>query len=368
MNERNDRLVSDYVASIARQITTNVDVLIDGDIDGGLGFLRDAIRDSKTIRRFWLLNLMHDNAINPTRGQFFHFLTASHPTLIEVRLMNCNLGMPEMGLISESVKMNQTMEIIDLSDNRINGQAAEILTHGLYHNDSLKNIIVNSNPIGDTGAKAFAKFIAGRKVIGSLQLCSCGITQVGGRSIGEALKRGRLRRLAIGRNKIKDKGARSISRSLRCNKYLKELQMNNNQLTNWSCRHLALSLRNNCTLSVLELEGNMDMTDEGYSWFISILSNVNFTLHVLVIPYQIFGSTQQEINDICNRNKHALEMFNKLNYYTNNNVSRDLLSLLVSHVSCQPYILFSLLKSRANDLITPSINKRRRKRPNRLTY
>ena len=368
MNENNGPLVSEYVASVAREIMTDGAVVIDGDIDSGLGFLRDAIRDSRTIRHFLLLNLIHDNAINPTRGQFFQFLTASHPTIIEVLLVNCNLGTPEIRLISESIKTNQTMELINLTNNVINGLGAGILTHGLYRNDSLKKIILNSNPIGDTGAKAFAKYIAGRKVIDLLHLCNCGITQVGGISIGEALKEGRLRRLFIGKNKIKDKGARSISRSLRCNKYLKRLQVNNNQLTNWSCRHLALSLRKNCTLSVLELEGNMDMTDEGYSWFKYTLSNVNFTLHDLVIPYQIVGSTQQEINDICNRNKHALEILNKLNYYTNKNVTRDLLSLLVSDVSCQPYIIFSLLKSRTNDLFTPSINKRRRKRPIRLTY
>ena len=105
--------------------------------------------------------------------------------------------------IGEMLKLNDNLEILDISNNDIGPEEASILANEWQKNENsaIKKFNISNNRIGDLGAYALAKAIPYLKNLTSLN---------------------------ISNNKIGDKGLRAISKALLLNKNITDVDMSGN--------------------------------------------------------------------------------------------------------------------------------------------
>ena len=101
------------------------------------------------------------------------------------------------------LKLNDNLEILDISNNDIGPEEASILANEWQKNENsaIKKFNISNNRIGDLGAYALAKAIPYLKNLTSLN---------------------------ISNNKIGDKGLRAISKALLLNKNITDVDMSGN--------------------------------------------------------------------------------------------------------------------------------------------
>jgi hypothetical protein len=117
--------------------------------------------------------------------------------------------------ISEALKTNSTLQVIDLEENEIGDKGATAFAKALKTNTSLQEINLNDNRIGDEGAIAISEAL---KTNSTLRKINLGHNEIGVESaiaIAEALKtNSTLREIDLAGNKIGDKGAIIIAEAL----------------------------------------------------------------------------------------------------------------------------------------------------------
>lgn len=103
----------------------------------------------------------------------------------------------------------------------------------------------------------------GDAVLRELQVCRNGITDVGARSLADALATNKtLRVLNMRDNQLGDTGTVAIAEACKKNFSLKELDLSLNRVSDWGAKELGMTLIVNCSLVSLYLFGNQ-VSDEG---------------------------------------------------------------------------------------------------------
>lgn len=131
------------------------------------------------------------------------FLTC--PNLLSMNFSNCALCNEDISSVSDFLQVNQTVTELNLSNNTIDSQACSIIGFSLKKNTSLikinlnncginpesllllfdksgqnlKEVILDNNPIGDSGLVGLCTFLKTNKVIHILSIKNCDISELG---------------------------------------------------------------------------------------------------------------------------------------------------------------------------------------------
>ena len=207
------------------------------DADHSVMCLSECLKEDDTLQELVLTNYLHN----------FSFFTSENNKVT-------NEGAK---MISEAIKMNKTLQKLQITHNSISDDGAAAISDGLKCNSSLQELNMSFNKITNEGAKM----------------------------ISEAIKMNNtLQKLQITHNSISDDGVAAISDGLKCNSSLQELNMSFNKITNEGAKLIAEAIKVNTTLHTLHLWGNNN--DDALSFNMTVLAAVyhNNTLMILTLP------------------------------------------------------------------------------------
>jgi len=165
--------------------------------------------------------------------------------------MSGNIGVTDMGafFIAEGLKHNS-----GLRDSGITTEGAKSIADALKVNRTLEHLDISCNIIGDTFVHHMAEGLKSNSGLKYLDLWKCGITAEGGNSIADALEVNRtLEHLNISCNNIGDIGFVHIAEALKSNHALKRLELADCEPTEKGLTVLSISLVENKCLQYLNI-------------------------------------------------------------------------------------------------------------------
>lgn len=194
--------------------------------DAGAKFIADAIKDHQTLKS---LCLAQNRLSNIGLAHLINILPNS--CICEIDLRTNNIDSEGAKVISSYLAETSTLKKLVLSENRgIQSEGVKEIALSLTRNSSLEQLYLRSCGIGKQGAERFATCLAQNTTLQTLDLC--------------------------GNIEIGDDAVELISRGLKENKSLLELNLSCCGLRDEGCAHLAEALLVNGTLTQLWLQKN----------------------------------------------------------------------------------------------------------------
>ena len=246
-----------------------------------------AIGDALMVNRHLQVLDLHGNPISSSIVHIAESLKHNH-SLLEIDLGNCVITEEGSKAIGDALIVNRSLQVLDLSGNPISVGVVHI-AESLKQNDSLREINLSDCDISEKGCKAIGDALMVNRSLQVLDLHSnpistgvvhiveslkcnhsllelnficCGISEKGGKAIGDALMVNRsLQVLDLPRNPIST-AVVHIAESLKCNHSLLEINLTNCDISEEGADVLGSSLKENNSLQTLILRGN-NLSDGG---------------------------------------------------------------------------------------------------------
>jgi hypothetical protein len=167
-------------------------------------------------------------------------------------------------VLSYMVEKSKTLRILTLEDCNLKDENMVPLCSALYDSDTITNLNLSKNHIGEKAAEKLAKFLSDSI---SIQLCSLSWNRIGGKTaalICEGIKTSveldeiDLSWNAFGRG---EEGAQALADALAANSVLKHCDLRHNNMSASECAIVALGLEQNHTLLGLHVAGNSAVLD-----------------------------------------------------------------------------------------------------------
>ena len=118
----------------------------------------------------------------------------------------------------DALRMNNSLEILDLSDNNIGEIESSCIIEALINNTTLRELNLSGNSIGSKGAKAVTNLLLHNSTIITLDLFNTNLDESDGWMISQALEKNfQLRFLVIGGNQISNDLSEIFKYQLRIN-------------------------------------------------------------------------------------------------------------------------------------------------------
>eukprot|EP01080_Neovahlkampfia_damariscottae_P011769 gene11769-5107_t len=175
--------------------------------------------------------------------------------------------------LSNSLKINQTVEDLNLGYNYIQYKGCNIIGRIIKENRSIKKLNLVGNDIND-GLFLIVDSLEMNETLSELSLSQNKILEDYFSEIGRLLKKNQfLKVLDLSNNTARTSGSRVIGASLYLNKTLKELNLNDNLLRNKGAIELSFGLEENQILEILHIANNNMGVDGMNEIFISLESN-----------------------------------------------------------------------------------------------
>jgi Ran GTPase-activating protein (RanGAP) involved in mRNA processing and transport len=188
------------------------------------------------------------------------------------------------------LKVNSSLQTLNLTWNKIGDDGAVALAAGLKVNSSLQTLNLTWNKIGDEGAVALAEALKDNKSLQTLALCKNQIGDEGAKALAGALKvNSSVRHLNLRSNKISDSGAAALADALKDNKSLTKVELGSNQIGAEGARALAAALKVNSSLQAFDLDYN-NISNVGAAAMTEALKE-NITLKKLYLGGNKIGET-----------------------------------------------------------------------------
>ena len=219
----------------------------------------------------WLYKC-HDH---PQHFMFFSECLKEDDTLQELNLSqyywmaNYEITSEEIAMIGEAIKVNKTLQKLDINHNSISDDGAVAFSDGLKYNISLQELNMSYNKITNEGAKMIGEAIKGNKT---------------------------LQKLNISHNSISDDGAVAFSDGLKFNISLQELNMSGNKISNEGAKMIGEAIKVNTTLHTLDLyQHNIN---DALSFNMTVLTAVyhNNTLMKLTLS-RVYGDDKRLVSN-----------------------------------------------------------------------
>lgn len=165
-----------------------------------------------------------------------------------------------VGHIIDALHSNVTVTTLDLSSNRIDSEGALLLAEHLQAACCVLKVVVldGNHEIGNDGAKAIALALCGNSTLRTLGLRSCGIGRMGAERFATTLSQNQtLQELVLrGNVDVGDNAVEMISRGLKANASLLQLDLSSCGVGDEGCAYLADALMHNQMLHSLQLHRN----------------------------------------------------------------------------------------------------------------
>ncbi|MDF2965009.1 MAG: protein NLRC3-like [Rickettsiaceae bacterium] len=228
-------------------------------------------------------------------------------SIVDVKLSNMCLSQEQLNNLLEALKLNTSLQSIDLSKTsrlgvkegiaiaelamnkpnlksinlgycrKIGTEGAIAIAQTLEDNHTLTSINLDDNDIEEQGVKALAKMLKKNTNLISLSLWNNeGISGEGLEALACSLKENKtLQSIKLGFNQIGDNGAKALAEMLRENCTLKSLDLISCGIELEGIKALAESLKNNTTLTSINLTANVNISSEGALALAEALKNNN---------------------------------------------------------------------------------------------
>ncbi len=201
---------------------------------------------------------LHDQCIGDTGTKYIADALKDHPTLKSLYLAQNRLSNVGLAHIIENLCYSSVCEL-DLRSNNIDSEGAKVISSYLVENNTLKKLVLNENRgIQNEGAKEIALSLTTNSSLTQLSLRSCGIGKKGAERFAACLAQNTtLQTLDLcGNTEVGDDAVELMSRGLKENRSLLELNLSCCGLGDEGCAHLAEALLVNGTLTHLWLQKN----------------------------------------------------------------------------------------------------------------
>ena len=179
--------------------------------------------------------------------------------------------------------LNSNVTSINMCKKRFGNTGAFLVSKFFYKTNILK-LDISYNNISDDGAVAISKCLKNNNTLQELNMLHNEVCYNGIINIGKALEMNRkLQVFNISANNISDDGAIAISEYLKYSNSLKELNMSHNKVSDNGIINIGKALQMNATLQTLDISHN-NLSDNGVLTFSDYLKEEN-TLHQLRISW-----------------------------------------------------------------------------------
>ncbi|KAG7359873.1 leucine rich repeat LRR-containing protein [Nitzschia inconspicua] len=233
-------------------------------LNASLADVCQGLQASTSIRRLYIVNANIGSTVDEVK--YLAKLLASNDTLKEMYLSENNMGDQGVIQLAEGLLGNQTLQVLDLRSNGIGAEGAVAISAVLSQTRSLKRLSIAMNDIRDVGASALAE---GLNHNGSV-----------------------LEELDLSENDIGEVGACSLANMLLTNTRLCDLNLAFNRVGSTGVAYFANALEHNDTLLRLSLRRN-NIDNLGASMFASKLPTMRGLKELVMVnnPIDQEGST-----------------------------------------------------------------------------
>eukprot|EP01065_Artemidia_motanka_P026944 TRINITY_DN32182_c0_g1_i1.p1 TRINITY_DN32182_c0_g1~~TRINITY_DN32182_c0_g1_i1.p1 ORF type:complete len:608 (+),score=281.40 TRINITY_DN32182_c0_g1_i1:62-1825(+) len=224
----------------------------------------------------------------------------------------------ERGLVRVLRDNNVNITRLALPENQITDDMTKGLLLGLVRNRTVEILDLSHNKIECDGARALATLLmkqgkegqTGNKLT-ELDLTDNLIRVAGGRALGKALMlNSALRKLSVRLNRLTDDGGKAVVDGLKENRSLVRLNLSNNELGAESAQSFSDALKVNSTIRELLLTGNNFSEDAGKLLLDAVRCSHNTSLTVM--DCRASGVAQEEIEAINDLLKARVDKQKKL--------------------------------------------------------
>ena len=203
-------------------------------------------------------------------------------TLTDLNLFGNGISDAGVSSIAEAIKVNKTLTDLNLSDNGVSDAGATSIAEAIEVNKTLTHLRLSDNGISDAGVTSIVEAIKVNKTLTSLDLSGNGISDAGATSIAEAIKVNKsLTYLNLSENGISDAGATSIVEAIKVNETLTNLDLSCTGICDAGATSIAEAIKVNKTLTNLKLSRTC-ISDAGATCIAEAI-RVNKTLTDLVL-------------------------------------------------------------------------------------
>ena len=166
------------------------------------------------------------------------------------------LGEGLTAILSEVIKVNETVTCLNLPGNGICDAGATSIAEAIKVNKTLTDLNLFGNGISDAGVSSIAEAIKVNKTLTDLNLSNNGVSDAGATFIAEAIKVNKtLTHLRLSDNDISDAGVTSIVEAIKVNKTLTSLDLSGNGISDAGATSIAEAIKVKKTRTVLYLYG-----------------------------------------------------------------------------------------------------------------
>ena len=167
----------------------------------------------------------------------------------EVFLFGTHFTEHDVKIVVDQLVMDKQCRVLCLRESNISSDGARIISEALHDNNTLEELFISRNKIGDIGAKCLAEALSGDNNTTLKQLC-------------------------LGCNGITDHGIEYIATMLESNQTLTHLRLPSNQISDRGLQVLSEVLINrNKTLKLLSLERNKFRSETSVNILGNMISN-----------------------------------------------------------------------------------------------
>jgi len=166
----------------------------------------------------------------------------------EYRFTDCLLSEDASRIIINALSFNKTIKLLDIKGNNLRSAGAELISKLLKRTTSLQQLFLEWNNIGmwDSGIKAIAEGLAVNQTLHVLDLSNNQISHEGGQDVAAALKRNKtLGILDMRWNNVGVLGGRAFLSALDHNKYISNLQLAGNNIPADIMKAMGTALKRN---------------------------------------------------------------------------------------------------------------------------
>jgi len=191
------------------------------------------------------------------------------------------------GLMRRVASSDPLLKTLDLRGFQLGADGSEDLAQALSTNDTVLEVILWVNHIGDRGATALAPVLASHPKLVKLDLFDNDISDSGAIALASVISKSKtLKELNLLSNMIGDEGAFAIATALENNNIIESLQLDKNKISDDGAAALGASIATSMVLTSFSLMENPNILDN------TSITNIN----QWILRNQAARQTQKENN------------------------------------------------------------------------
>ena len=161
-------------------------------------------------------------------------------------------------LIAKSLDQMPSLAYINVHDNKIGPEGISELAKALRHTSRLVSLVISHNSVGNHGGTSIAQAFQHIPFLSTLDIRSCGITEIGAAIISSGIKWSapNLTSLRAGRNNFSAVGAQRLAEALSNTTTLTDLDLSYVHMGNIGSGHVASLMTRLASLRHLDIRGN----------------------------------------------------------------------------------------------------------------